>query len=343
MRLFEPFSLGDLGLPNRIVMAPMTRNRSTGQVPPPMAGEHYAARATAGLIIGEATQVSARGQSTADTPGLHTAEQAAAWKVVTLAVHAAGGRIVAQLFHAGRLTHSDYHGFLPVAPSAVKPAGVVRTPKGIKEYETPSVPTIAEIGLLVDEFAQSARWALEAGFDGVEIHGAHGFLIDQFLQSATNQRTDAYGGDAPRRRRFALEILEAVQGVWPRQRIGFTVSPGGNHKGIGDDDPVGTFTGLVRELAARGLGWLHVADLPMGDIRPTEFLRPEFSGPLIASEGYTRDSAEEALQAGWADLIAFGRAFTANPDLVNKFRTGERLDLADPQTFYAGGRVGYVK
>ena len=343
MKLFEPFLLGDLVLANRIVMAPMTRNRSVGQVQPPMAAEHYSARASAGLIIGEATQVSARGQNTADTPGLHTEEQAQAWKKVTDAVHNAGGHIVAQLAHAGRLTHSDFHGQLPVAPSAVRPAGFVRTPRGTKEYEVPWVPTEADIPSLVDDFAAAARWAQRAGFDGVEIHGAHGFLIDQFLQSGTNTRTDGYGGDARRRRRFALEVLEAVQGVWPRERVGFTVSPGGNHKGISDENPLETFGALARDLGARSLGWLHVADLPLGDLRPSEFLRPLFHGPLIASEGYTRDTAEEALQAGSADLVAFGRSFTANPNLVEKLRTGSRLDLADPKTFYAGGRVGYVE
>jgi N-ethylmaleimide reductase len=342
MRLFEPFALGDLVLPNRVVLAPMTRNRSPGQVQSSWAVEHYAARAGAGLILGEATQVSARGQATADTPGLHSAPQAAAWKAVVDAVHRAGGHIAAQLAHAGRLSHSDYHGLAPVAPSSVRPPGFIRTPLGTKEYEQPWVPTEAEVATLVDEFAQAARWALEAGFDGVELHGAHGFLIDQFLQSGTNRRTDGYGGDAHGRRRFALEVFEAVAGVWPRQRIGFTVSPGGNHKGIADEDPVGTFTALARDLAGLGLGWLHVADLPLGELRPSEFLRPVFPGALVVSEGYDRASAEEALQAGNADLVAFGRAFTANPDLVEKLRTGARLAVADPKTFYAGGRVGYI-
>lgn len=342
MKLLEPFTLGPLSLPNRVVLAPMTRNRSLGGVQSEWGVEHYAARASAGLIIGEASQVSARGQSTADTPGLYTVDQAQAWKKVTDAVHRAGGRIVAQLAHAGRLTHSDYHGMLPLAPSALRPVGVIRTPLGTKEYEVPEVPTVAGITAVVDEFASSARWAQDAGFDGVEIHGAHGFLIDQFLQSKTNQRTDAYGGSAAHRRRFALEVFEAVAGVWAREQIGFTVSPGGNHKGIGDEDPVGTFTDLARALSLEKLGWLHVADVPLGELRPSEFLRSAFSGPLVVSEGYTRDTAEEALQAGWADLVAFGRSFTANPDLVEKFRTGARLALADPKTFYAGGRAGYV-
>ena len=342
MKLFEPYRLGDLELPNRIVMAPMTRNRSTGQVQSEWAVEHYAARASAGLLLSEATQVSPRGQSTADTPGLHNAEQAAAWRRVTDAVHSAGGRIAAQLSHAGRLTHSDYHGLPPAAPSAVTPAGFVRTPQGTKAYETPWVPTTAEVAPLVDEFGSAARWARDAGFDGVEIHGAHGFLIDQFLQSGTNRRTDRYGGDARGRRTFALEVFEAVTAHWPRSRIGLTVSPGGNHKGIVDEDPVGTFTALAATFSDVGLGWLHVADLPIGELRPSEFLRPVFPGPLIVSEGYTRNTAEEALQAGTADLVAFGRAFTANADLVEKFRLGLPLDREDPKTFYAGGRAGYV-
>jgi N-ethylmaleimide reductase len=342
MKLFEPYTLGGLELPNRVVMAPMTRNRSVGQVASPWAVEHYSARASAGLLLSEATQVSPRGQGAADTPGLHTAEQAAAWRLVTEAVHAAGGRIAVQLSHAGRLTHSDYHGQPPVAPSAVVPTGFVRTPRGTKAYETPWVPTTAEVSGLVDEFGVAARWAAQAGFDGVELHGAHGFLIDQFVQSGTNRRTDRYGGDARSRRTFALEVLEAVTAHWPRERVGFTVSPGGNHKGIVDEDPVGTFTALAAALSDAGLGWLHVADLPLGDLRPSELLRPVFAGSLMVSEGYTLGTAEEALQAGAADLVAFGRAFTANPDLVEKFRLGLPLDREDAKTFYAGGRAGYV-
>lgn len=342
MRLFEPFVLGGLMLPNRIVMAPMTRNRSVGQLPSDWAVEHYAARAGAGLILTEATQVSARGQGAADTPGLYTQEQASAWRAVADAVHRAGGRIAVQLAHAGRLTHSDYHGSPPVAPSAVVPVGFVRTPRGTKSYETPWVPSTAEVADLVEEFAAAARLARTAGFDGVELHAAHGFLIDQFLQSGTNRRTDAYGGSPASRRRFALEVLEAVCAVWPAERVGMTLSPGGNHKGIADEDPIGTFTALARTLAEAGLGWLHVADVPLGDVRPSEFLRPVFAGPLLVSEGYTQATAEEVLVSGIADLVAFGRAFTANPDLVEKFRTGTVLDREDPKTFYSGGRTGYV-
>jgi len=204
------------------------------------------------------------------------------------------------------------------------------------------VPSEAEVAALVDEFAAAARWARWAGFDGVELHGAHGFLIDQFVQSGTNHRTDGYGGPPGNRRRFALEVFEAVSAVFPRNRVGFTLSPGGGHKGIRDDDPVAAFTGLAAALAQAGLGWLHVADIPLADRRPSEWLRPVFPGPLLVSEGYTRGTAEEAVQAGTADLVAFGRAFTANPDLVEKLRTGAPLAHADPKTFYAGGRAGYL-
>ena len=343
MKLFDPFVLGGMRLPNRIVMAPMTRNRSAGQFQSAWAAEHYSARADAGLIIGEATHVALQGLASPDSPGLFTTEHANAWRAVVDAVHAAGGRMAAQLFHAGRLTHSDYHGMPPVAPSAVAPSGFIRTPRGTRSYETPWVPATVEVAGLVEAFAVAARLARDAGFDGVELHGAHGFLIDQFLQSGTNRRTDAYGGDARGRRRFALEVVEAVRGAWPAERVGFTMSPGGNHKGISDEDPVTTFTGLAEVLSEAGLGWIHVADLLLADERPSVFLRPAFRGAMIVSEGYTRDTAEETLRAGTADLVAFGRAFTANPDLVSKLRTGTPLTPEDPRTYYTGGRAGYVE
>jgi 2,4-dienoyl-CoA reductase-like NADH-dependent reductase (Old Yellow Enzyme family) len=341
VRLLEPFALGTLSVPNRVVMAPMTRNRSPGGTVTPWAVEHYAARASAGLLITESVNVSARGQSTPDTPGLYTRAQAEAWRAVTDAVHHRDGRIVAQLAHAGRLTHSDYHGQVPVAPSALAPGGFIRTPKGTRTYEVPEVPDEAGVRTLVNEFAASARWAVDAGFDGVELHGAHGFLIDQFLQSRTNLRTDGYGGDRAGRRRFLIETVAAVAELWPWDRVGVTLSPGGNHKGIGDDDPRTTFTELVQALAGR-VGWVHCADIPVADQRPSEWLKPAFRGPVIVSEGYTQEAAEEALAAGHADLVAFGRAFTANPDLVEKFRTGAPLAHADSRTFYTGGRDGYL-
>ena len=343
MKLFEPWRLGDLELPNRIVMAPMTRNRATGTLPREMAAVHYAARASAGLIIGEATQVSLRGQGYQDTPGIHSPEQVQAWRVVTDAVHGAGGRMFVQLSHVGRLSHSDYHGLAPVAPSAVRPAGFIRTPKGSKPYETPWGPSTAEVPTLVDEFGRAARAAKEAGFDGVEIHGASGFLIDQFLQSGTNQRTDRYGGSLENRLRFALDVVEAVAGVWENARIGFTVSPGGNHKGISDGNPLETFSALAAALDHSGVGYLHVIEEPINNLSPALLMREHYRGTLVSSGSHTRDSAEEALQSGMADLVAFGRAFTANPDLVEKLRVDARLALPDAKTFYSGGAAGYAE
>ena len=343
MKLFEPFRLGDLMLPNRIVMAPMTRNRATGTIPQAMAAVHYAARAGAGLIVSEGTQVSTRGQGYQDTPGIHTREQVRAWRAVTDAVHHAGGRMFVQLTHVGRLSHSDYHGLPPIAPSTVRPAGFIRTPKGSKPYETPWAPSTSEVSQLVDEFGRAAASAREAGFDGVEIQGSGGFLIDQFLQSGTNERTDRYGGSLENRLRFAMEVVEAVAGVWEKSRIGFTVSPGGNHKGIRDGNPLETFAGLSAALAQAGIGCLHVIEEPIGEVSPARLMREHFRGALVSSGSHTRDSAQEALQSGLADLVAFGRAFTANPDLVEKLRANARLSLPDPKTFYSGGAKGYIE
>jgi len=342
MKLFEPYQLGDLALPNRIVMAPMTRNRATGTIAQEMAAVHYAARASAGLIVSEATQVSARGQGYQDTPGIHTAAQVQGWRAVSDAVHREGGRIIVQLSHVGRLSHSDFHGLPPVAPSAVPPVGFIRTPKGLKPYETPWVPSTVEVSGIVDEFGRAAASAREAGFDGVEIHGASGFLIDQFMQSGSNERTDKYGGTLENRLRFALEVVEAVAGSWEKSRIGFTVSPGGSHKGIRDDNPLGTFAAAAAALDQQGVGYLHVLEEPINDLSPARLMREHFRGTLVSSGSYTRDSAEEALQSGVADLVAFGRAFTANPDLVEKLHTNARLALADPKTFYSGGARGYI-
>jgi len=343
MKLFEPYELGSLALPNRVVMAPMTRNRATGTIPREMAAVHYAARASAGLIVSEATQVSARGQGYPDTPGLHTAEQAAAWRAVTDAVHRSGGRMFVQLSHVGRLSHSDYHGMPPVAPSAVQVVGFIRTPRGSRPYEQPWVPSTSEVRDLVDEFSRAAELARASGFDGVEIHGASGFLVDQFLQSGTNQRADRYGGSLQNRLRFALEVVDAVAGSWDRARIGFTVSPGGSHKGIHDEAPLETFAGLAAALDRAGVSYLHVLEEPIAEMSPARLLREHFHGTLVTSGSYTRELAEDALQSGAADLVAFGRAFTANPDLVEKLRANARLALPDPKTFYSGGAKGYVE
>jgi N-ethylmaleimide reductase len=343
MKIFEPWQLGDLALPNRIVMAPMTRNRATGTIPQQMAATHYSARAGAGLIVSEATQVSARGQGYQDTPGLHTAAQVQAWRAVTDAVHLEGGRMFVQLSHVGRLSHSDFHGQPPVAPSANQLVGFIRTPKGLKPYETPWVPSTDEVQGIVDEFKRAAELARDAGFDGVEIHGASGFLVDQFLQSGTNQRTDRYGGSLENRLRFPREVVKAVAASWERSRVGFTVSPGGSHKGIRDDNPLETFAALAAALDHDGVGYLHVLEEPIAGMSPARLMREHYHGTLVSSGSYTRDAAEEALESGLADLVAFGRAFTANADLVEKLRTNGRLALPDPKTFYSGGPLGYIE
>jgi N-ethylmaleimide reductase len=306
-----------------------------------MAARYYGARSSAGLIITEATQVSARGQGYPDTPGIHTTEQIEAWRQVTGAVHERGGRIFVQLSHAGRLSHSAYHGLRPIAPSPIAPTGFIRTPLGTKEYEVPHALKLAEIAEVVEEFAAASRAAAEAGFDGVEIHGGQGFLIDQFLQSGTNGRTDRYGGGVENRAALALEILEAVKGFWETDRVAFLVSPGGNHKGIQDEHPIETFSYLARQLGA-GIGFLHVLEQTIGELSPTVLMRENFRGALLSSEGYTMETAEAAVASGLVDLIAFGRAYTANPDLVERFREGRSLAYPDPLTFYSGGEAGYI-
>jgi len=342
VKLFEPLALGDLSLPNRIVMAPMTRNRAERTVPSTMAARYYGARSTAGLILTEAAQVSAQGQGYPDTPGIQTLEQIGAWRKVTEAVHGLGGRIFIQLYHVGRLSHSDYHGLRPAAPSPIATIGFIRTPSGTKEYEVPHALSAAEIAGVIEEFADASRAAREAGFDGIEIHGGQGFLIDQFIQSGTNERTDRYGGGVENRLRFALEVIEAVKASWEAERVAFLVSPGGNHKGIRDENPIETFSHLGRKLGGVGIGFLHVLEQPIVEVSPTALMRASFGGVLLSSEGYTKDTAEEAVASGAADLIAFGRAYTANPDLVERFRNGRELDYPDPLTFYAGGAKGYI-
>jgi len=247
-----------------------------------------------------------------------------------------------QLSHVGRLSHSDFHGLPPVAPSAVQVVGFIRTPKGLKPYETPWVPSTGEVQDIVDEFKRAAELARDAGFDGVEIHEASGFLVDQFLQSGTNQRADRYGGSLEHRLRFPLEVVEAVAVSWERSRIGFTISPGGSHKGIRDENPLETFAALAAALDRAGAGYLHVLEEPIAGMSPARLVRESCHGTLLSSGNYTRDTAEEALETGAADLVAFGRAFTANPDLVEKFLRNERLALPDPKTFYSGGPTGYV-
>lgn len=349
MLLLDPYRLGPVNLPNRMVMCPLTRNRAPGGVPNAMMIEYYRQRSSAGLIITEGTQISALGQGYQDTPGIYTDEQRDGWRLITDAVHHAGGRIFAQLWHVGRVSHSYYHGQQPVAPSAIPPQGNAYTPEGPKGFETPHALTVAEIHAVVGDFRRGAQVAHEAGFDGVELHGANGYLIDQFVQSGTNQRTDEYGGPPAARTRFLTEVMDAVTSVWPSERVGVRLSPAGGASGIRDDDPVATFTHVAHVLDGCGLAYVHVVEAPVGTNSPdernvcsTELVRAAYTGTLITAGGYTPQSAETALESRAADLVAFGRLFIANPDFVARVRQGAPLNAPDKSTFYTPGARGYV-
>jgi N-ethylmaleimide reductase len=349
--LFAPYQLGPLHLANRMVMAPLTRSRAeTGNVPSPLAVEYYAQRASAGLIVTEATQVSEGGQGYVNTPGVHSAPQVERWKQVTDAVHERGGRIFVQLWHVGRISHPDFRGGeQPIAPSAIAPRGVqVFTPSGLKAVPVPRAIDAEEIANVVYQFKSAAYNARAAGFDGVEIHGANGYLLDQFLEDGTNQRTDDYGGSVANRARLLMEVVDAVCDVWQRDRVGVRLSPGGTFNDMSDSDPVATFSYAVRELASRNLAYLHLiepapqqGEHPVPDLS-ARYFRTLYPGTLIVAGGYNLKRANAALKDGRADLVAFGQLFLANPDLPARFRQEASLNEPDPDTFYGGGARGYT-
>ena len=353
-QLFTPFQVGALSLPNRLVMAPMTRSRANneGNVPTDSTVEYYRQRASAGLLITEGSQVSQQGVGYVNTPGIYSEAQVAGWKKVTDAVHAAGGRIFIQLWHVGRISHPFFHnGELPVAPSAVKPTDVMAyTANGMEEIPAPRALELNEIPGVVEQFRQGAKNAKAAGFDGVELHGANGYLLDQFIQDGTNQRTDAYGGSVENRARFVLEVVQAVVEVLGADRVGIRLAPTGNVGGISDSDRKGTFSYVTEQLNKFGLAYLHVIEAlpghPMAAKHGQELVGPHlrkiFKGPFILNGGYTQETAEAALANNEADLIAFGVPFIANPDLVERFQQGTALNTPDQATFYSGGDEGYV-
>ena len=350
--LFSPLHVGALTLPNRVLMAPLTRCRAEGaNVPTDLMAEYYAQRAGAGLIIAEATTVSPRGHGYPNTPGIYTAEQVAGWRKVTSAVHAKGGRIFLQLWHVGRISHPAFqpNGELPVAPSAIKPRGQVWTGKEMADYPTPRALGIEEIPGVVAEYVRGARLAKEAGFDGVEIHNANGYLLDQFLRSGTNHRTDGYGGSIPHRARLTLEVASAVVSIWGSDRVGIRLSPGGVFNDMADATPRETFGYVLRELSKLELAYAHVTRVTAQDIAhgakegvgPKE-LRADFKGVLITAGGFDRAQAEQAIVEGWADAIAYGVPFLANPDLPRRLREDLALNTPDESTFYASGAKGYT-
>jgi N-ethylmaleimide reductase len=343
--LFQPYGLGNIELTNRLVMAPMTRSRALERnVPNPLAATYYAQRASAGLIVSEATQVSPQGVGYIRTPGIHSAEQVAGWMRVTEAVHRADGKIFLQLWHVGRISHPDFHGGeLPVAPSAIAAQGQVFTANGPQQMVTPRALTLAELPGIVEQFRTGAKNAKAAGFDGVELHGANGYLLDQFLRDGTNRRTDAYGGTVENRARLPIEVAKAVIDVWGADRVGYRISPNGTFNSMSDTNPVQTFSYLTEQLSKLGIVYLHVVDPVVdGAKRVSPLLRRRFNRTYIVNGGFDLDSANAAIHAGEADLVAFGTRFLANPDLPQRYRIDAALNVPDQATFYAGEDKGFT-
>ena len=341
--LFDSLKVGDLELANRVVMAPLTRARSgERRVPNAMMVEYYRQRASAGLILTEATVVSPQGIGYANTPGIWSDEQVAGWKEVTRAVHDAGGKIMLQLWHVGRVSHpSLLNGELPVAPSALAPQGRVSLLRPETPYVVPRALRRDEIPGIVEDFRRGAENALAAGFDGVEIHGANGYLLDQFLQDSTNLRDDDYGGAIENRARLLLDVTDAATSVWGAGRVGMHLAPRGDSHSMGDSDRLATFGYVARELGARRIAFICAREHTGPDsIGPQ--LKQAFGGVYIANEGFTRESAQQALDAGWADAVAFGKLIIANPDLPTRFRADSALNEPQPHTFYGAGAEGYT-
>lgn len=341
--IFDPIKLGDLELPNRIIMAPLTRCRADeGRVPNALMAEYYVQRASAGLILSEATSVTPMGVGYPDTPGIWSADQVRGWGNITKAVHAAGGRIALQLWHVGRISHGMYlNGEAPVAPSAIAAKGHVSLVRPKVDFPTPRALETAEIADIVEAYRAGAENAKAAGFDGVEIHGANGYLLDQFLQSSTNKRTDQYGGSIENRARLLLEVTDAAIDVWGAGRVGVHLSPRSDLHDMGDDNLAETFGYVARELGKRGIAYICAREHEAPDSLGPQ-LKAAFGGPYIVNESFTKDSANAWIAAGKADAVAFGVPFIANPDLPARLKADAPLNEADPQTFYAKGPTGYI-
>ncbi len=342
--MFDPIKVGALELPNRIIMAPLTRSRAVGpgRVPNAMMAEYYVQRATVGLILSEATAVTPMGVGYADTPGIWSDEQVAGWKQVTEAVHGAGGRIVLQLWHVGRI--SDPHfldGELPVAPSAIAAKGHVSLLRPMRDYTTPRALELDEIPAIVAAYRKGAENAKKAGFDGVEIHGANGYLLDQFLQDSTNQRLDAYGGSVENRARLMLEVTDACIDVWGADRVGMHLAPRRDSHDMGDSNPLETFGYVARELGKRGIAFICAREA-VGDDSLRAHLKKEFGGVYIANEKLTKESAQALISSGEADAVAFGVWFIANPDLPKRLQQDAPLNAPKPELFYGAGAEGYI-
>ncbi|MCL2430401.1 MAG: alkene reductase [Alphaproteobacteria bacterium] len=347
--LFSPLRLGSLQCKNRIAMAPLTRSRAgAGNVPGTLNALYYAQRASAGLIISEATQIMPEGQGYISTPGIHSPQQVEGWKIVTKAVHVAGGCIVLQLWHVGRISHPSFQpgGALPVAPSAVKPNAQAFTQKGFEAIPTPRPLETAEIEGIVRQYATAAQNAMTAGFDGVEVHAANGYLIDQFLRDRTNQRTDQYGGGIENRSRFLMEVMDAVSGAVGSERAGVRISPQNTANDMGDSDSQALFNHVAERLAGKGIAYLHVIEGDITGNKAPSFdyatLKRLFAGSIIVNNNFDGPRAMKAVTEGHADMVAFGKPFISNPDLPVRLLLGAPLETAKHDTFYGGGEEGYT-
>ena len=343
LKLLEPITIGDLRLANRVFMSPLTRCRaSAGRVPNALMREYYGQRASAGLIISEATSVTPMGVGYPNTPGIWSPEQTQGWKEITAAVHAAGGKMFLQLWHVGRVSDPSYlNGALPVAPSAIAPKGHVSLLRPERPFVTPRALETNEIPGIIDAYRHGAINALAAGFDGVEIHGANGYLLDQFLQDSTNHRTDEYGGPVENRARLMLAVADTVISVWGAQRVAMHLAPRGDAHDMGESNPAATFGHVARELGRRKIAFICVRE-SIGPNRLGPDLKKQFGGIYVANESHTRDSAEQLLRVGEADAVAFGKLFIANPDLPKRFARNAPLNTPDQRTFYADGPHGYT-
>ena len=349
-QLLEPYKLGPITLPNRLVMAPLTRNRAVaGMVPSPLAVEYYGQRASAGLLITEASQISQQGQGYQDTPGIYSKDQVAGWRKVTERVHGRGGRIFIQIWHVGRISHTSLqpNGGAPVGPSAIRAKGKTFVGGIFTDISEPRALALEEISGIVDDFRRATVNAIEAGFDGVEIHGANGYLLDQFAKDGANKRTDGYGGSIENRTRLMLEVAKAVASEAGPERTGIRISPVTPSNDISDSNPQPLFEHIVDHLNALKLVYIHVIEGATGgprDVAPFDYgsLRKRFKGAYIANNGYDFALANKVLAANEADLIAFGKLFIANPDLVERLQRGAPLNAPDKATFYGGGAKGYT-
>jgi len=350
--LFEPIQLGSLILANRVFMAPLTRNRADAHgVPGQLAATYYSQRASAGLIVTEATQISPMGKGYINTPGIHSAEQVRAWSRVVGSVHRSGGRIFLQLWHVGRISHLSVlpNNAQPVAPSAIRANSQTLIATGLVQVSEPVALTVGGIKETLDDYRRAAANAKEAGFDGVEIHAANGYLVDQFLRTGSNRRTDEYGGVASNRVRFLAETVERVLEVWDSRHVGVRISPTGGFNDMRDDDPLETFSVAVGTLNSYALGYLHIVETAQNskgsspeDLAMSAHLRTVWKGLYVVNGGYDRLSGEEALRTGHADAVAYGRAFLANPDLPRRLKLRAALNEPDPTTFYGGDAAGYT-